>query len=497
MKIRTWAFLVVSGLLAGAVMIMQLIIAPMLLTEANEADRNAVEENVLRTANFLEKEKDDLLRQTIDWAEWDDSHQFITGDFEGYVELNLDDEMLSNIRVQQIVFLDQDGKLFYEKGIDQEGDRLSQPETFFQLMEDHVEEGETSFFEESNHGLMMMTSHPITRNDGSDPQGTLLMGRLVDEPYTAMLADTLSVDLALLSDERVAYLEEENKISGTYTITEGAVLSVAGDRFYYDSQSANLVHLQVAAGAALLIIAGLFFAAFRYFIGTPITKLAEQVKQIDPAVGGEVIAYGRNAETIQLEREINTMLANIREANQEISRMAYHDQLTGLGNRFYLTNQFDLFLAKHDGRAALLFFDLDGFKKVNDTWGHDTGDRLLQQAACRLEEHFAASRFITARVGGDEFAVLMAYDREEDIRQAGTAVIKLIERAYSFGTYRASVSASVGISTFPDDAASLSELLKTADAAMYEVKQSGKGRVMLYRELIAQNEEKKPVDRNA
>ncbi|NJP36193.1 diguanylate cyclase [Alkalicoccus luteus] len=497
MKIRTWALLVVSGLLAGAVLIMQVIIAPMLLTEANEADRNAVEENVLRTTNFLEKEKDGLLRQTIDWAEWDDSHQFITGDFDNYEELNLDDDMLANIRVQQIVFLDQDGELFFEKGIDGEGDRLDQPETFFRELEEHAVAGDTSFFEESNHGLMMMTSHPITRNDGSDPQGTLLMGRLVDEQYTAMLADTLSVDVALLSDERLMSLQEANKINSTYAITEGTVLSVAGERFYYDSQSANLIHLQLTAGAALLVIAGLFFAAFRYFIGMPVTRLAEQVKQIDPAVGGEVNTYGRNAETIQLEREINTMLANIREANQEISKMAYRDQLTGLGNRFYLTSQFDAFLTKHDGRAALLFFDLDGFKKVNDTWGHDTGDKLLQQAARRLEEHFDVSRFITARVGGDEFAVLMAYDSEEDIRKAGAEVIEMIERVYSFGTYLASVSASVGISMYPNDAGSLSELLKTADAAMYEVKQSGKGRTMLYQELKAQSEKRKPMDRNA
>ncbi len=165
-----------------------------------------------------------------------------------------------------------------------------------------------------------------------------------------------------------------------------------------------------------------------------------------------------------------------------IHQLAFFDQLTGLPNRASLLDRLQHALAssfRHKQYGALMFLDLDNFKTLNDTLGHDVGDSLLKQVGQRLRDCVRAVDTV-ARLGGDEFVVLLEELGEGTAMaalQAETAARKVLaafKRPFELGAVRHSCTASVGVTLFAGDSASVDELLKQADLAMYESKQAGR-----------------------
>lgn len=168
---------------------------------------------------------------------------------------------------------------------------------------------------------------------------------------------------------------------------------------------------------------------------------------------------------------------------QELTRMAFYDGLTGLPNRSLFSSL--LKNAIHQARranekVAVLFLDIDHFKQINDTLGHAAGDKLLQEFAERLKCHVRESD-IVARISGDEFvAILPNVKRGEDAVIVGNKLIAAVDRPFEAIGKTFSVTVSVGISLFPNDGTDEDTLLRHADEAMYVAKAQGKNRVGLY-----------------
>ncbi|VVS90460.1 diguanylate cyclase domain-containing protein [Desulfoluna spongiiphila] len=162
---------------------------------------------------------------------------------------------------------------------------------------------------------------------------------------------------------------------------------------------------------------------------------------------------------------------------EELIYMAYHDPLTGLKNRkgFYERLETDILRAKrYGGQVALLYIDIDRFKEVNDTLGHEAGDEVLRQITRRLVDNLRQSDCV-ARVGGDEFAVVLDNADGCDVEVVVRKVAVILAQPYSAGGRDvAYVSGSVGVALFPEDAVTASDLIRYADSAMYEVKRSRK-----------------------
>ncbi|MEX1323052.1 MAG: diguanylate cyclase [Synechococcaceae cyanobacterium] len=170
------------------------------------------------------------------------------------------------------------------------------------------------------------------------------------------------------------------------------------------------------------------------------------------------------------------MLEDITEryaAEKAVRHQARHDLLTGLGNRALLMEQLerDLALARrHHWGVALLFLDLDGFKLINDRYGHALGDQVLQLMARRLQAVLRETDLL-CRHGGDEFVVLVPHaGGDEELRQIATKLIRASEQPFSELDLDLALSASVGIARFPDNARNARELLVAADRAMYAAK---------------------------
>lgn len=174
-----------------------------------------------------------------------------------------------------------------------------------------------------------------------------------------------------------------------------------------------------------------------------------------------------------------------KEIENQLRLQATHDTLTGLPNRYLFTDRLLHALAQADRaaqKAALLFVDLDGFKEVNDSFGHAAGDQLLVEVAQRLQALVRASDTV-ARLAGDEFTLILSgVIKSHDARIVAEKVVETLSHPFKLKDCEASISASVGIALYPDDATDSDKLLIAADAAMYSIKQKGKNGYGFYRE---------------
>lgn len=176
---------------------------------------------------------------------------------------------------------------------------------------------------------------------------------------------------------------------------------------------------------------------------------------------------------------INRDISERKRLEQVIRDMAFHDPLTGLPNRKLLSDRLSVALAhakRRRGRLALLFLDLDGFKCVNDRWGHSQGDALLRELGGRLGGALRTGDTV-ARIGGDEFTVLVPeLPGEAAAAEVARKVIRALERPFTVAGVTVAVTASVGIALYPDDGLDFDQLLQRADAAMYHAKALGGNR---------------------
>lgn len=182
-----------------------------------------------------------------------------------------------------------------------------------------------------------------------------------------------------------------------------------------------------------------------------------------------------------------TDITLVRESQHRVEFLATHDDLTGLPNRTLFNDRLHLALARASRsgeRLAVAFLDLDNFKVINDTLGHETGDKLLKQAAARLLECVRAEDTV-ARLGGDEFVILLEASERHEAALTAERLIRSLAKSYLLGDNECYVSASIGISIFPDDASDPNGLMRNADAAMYRAKDQGKNSFQFFTAELA------------
>ncbi len=172
---------------------------------------------------------------------------------------------------------------------------------------------------------------------------------------------------------------------------------------------------------------------------------------------------------------------------QEIRHMAHHDSLTGLPNRRLFRDVADVELAqakRHGGKLAVFFIDLDRFKEINDTLGHEVGDALLRETASRLRAELRTSDTV-ARIGGDEFNILVPdIAHAEYASEVARKILDRIRKPFRIVSHELNVSTSIGISVYPEDSEEIETLLQYADMAMYYAKEHGRDRYQFYNPVI-------------
>ncbi|MDH5834877.1 putative bifunctional diguanylate cyclase/phosphodiesterase [Luteimonas kalidii] len=184
----------------------------------------------------------------------------------------------------------------------------------------------------------------------------------------------------------------------------------------------------------------------------------------------------------RLQERTSLLASSLHKANQELTYLALHDNLTKLPNRLLLEDRLEHAIrraGRGGGRFALLFVDLDGFKAVNDAYGHPIGDKLLLQIAARLADHLRAGDTL-ARLGGDEFVVLADVDGASDAAALAEKLLLQVARPVEVEHGEINITASIGVALFGTDGATARELLANADAAMYSAKEQGRNAYCLF-----------------
>lgn len=206
----------------------------------------------------------------------------------------------------------------------------------------------------------------------------------------------------------------------------------------------------------------------------------------DPAVPSCVAELAERMGTIVVQKEVRefqleTLIEDLFATRKALTR-ARHDPLTGLPNRAMFEEALAKACADAEGCGvglALLLVDFDGFKSVNDTWGHAAGDGLLAEGGKRLQDCVGEYGMI-GRMGGDEFAVLLVGRTEGEVLDVAGAVLESLRRPFLLPE-TARISASVGVAFSGPEACTPAALMKNADVAMYRAKGDGRDRLRVYR----------------
>jgi diguanylate cyclase (GGDEF)-like protein/PAS domain S-box-containing protein len=279
-----------------------------------------------------------------------------------------------------------------------------------------------------------------------------------------------------------------------------AILEKAADAILTISTDGILTGANVAAGR-------LFGYAPDLMAGLPLARLLPVGDDDDPAALLRRIAAGNTREheatglrsdgaafpvavsvsEVELPGEhlfvaILHDLTEQRRAQERIHRLAHHDPLTGLANRLSLNLRLEGALARvrrQKGTLAVMFLDLDHFKKINDTHGHETGDQLLLAVAGRLRELLADADTI-ARLGGDEFIVITGHATPDAAGQMAARIVDALARPYALQGKALHSGTSVGIAMYPGDGEDPGTLLRHADTAMYAAKGRGRGQFQFF-----------------
>jgi len=199
-----------------------------------------------------------------------------------------------------------------------------------------------------------------------------------------------------------------------------------------------------------------------------VLQVGAQIGVIILLVLGVIVMWNRR---LQVEIKHREQLEKI------MKHMATHDELTGLANRVLLKDRLSTAIEFHQRQGlkmAVLFIDLDGFKNINDTHGHDVGDELLQQVALRLQGCVRSSDTVV-RFGGDEFVLLLTgLHSPNEAAYVAEKVLRLMQKEFELSKTNAHIGCSIGIAMYPDDGNNDTDLIKIADTLMYKVKAAGK-----------------------
>ncbi len=181
---------------------------------------------------------------------------------------------------------------------------------------------------------------------------------------------------------------------------------------------------------------------------------------------------------------ISRNITERKQAEEKIRQMAYHDSLTGLPNRKLFSDRLGIALAqagRSQKNVAVIMLDVDNFKDINDTLGHDVGDSLLKTAAERLKAAMRKNDTV-ARFGGDEFVLLLPELKGiEGATRVAQKIVENFRKPFPINTHQRIVTASIGIAVYPDDGSDEAALLKNADIAMYQAKQAGRDRYQVFK----------------
>lgn len=454
-------------------------------------NKDAVE-NLTRVNAIIDQIGRSVLRTVKDWSIWDDTYQFIVDQNEKYKQSNLDVSSLTQADVDMMLFFNTYGQPIFTKILNKSREGTLPFENFkeyFQpknvLLEQTTPYSYINGLMATSYGLYFVASHSIVSSRQTGPvHGTLVMGRYISEATIARISEIANIKLNIfplnlvnkspdlftiyqhLSGPQHTYLQKINRenlnafgLIKDYQNRPIAILKISMPRKIYDIGLRTILYADLILFLSTLLIIFALRISLQKFIIERIEKLNYDMSTAS-------------------QKNITNKSGSLDEVASVASYyyQATHDPLTGLANRYLLYQIFQHTISKKETdencKLAIILFDVDFFKRINDTLGHKVGDDLLIHLAKSLTTTLRANDS-AARLGGDEFVVLLSSLNEEQITPAVIRLHNKLSEPVILNGHELFVTSSVGIAIYPDDGTDIQSLLKKADIALYQVKDTG------------------------
>lgn len=507
MKLKLKTLLVVGSTMLLFLTLLFLIIRPFFLEDSNELDKSNTLKDVERINNLLNSDMESLNRTNRDWAIWDDSYMFLSDKYPTFNKINLQNDTFENNKINFMVYINSNNELVYQKGYSlQNHTQLKLTKDFYKVFLPIIQSPDMinkTQLVSTDYGITMSSVQSVYKSSGEGPTaGILIMGRMINDEFISEIARDLSLPLTFQqirnrnnTSQITVDTLSNTKIKGTlflqnFSKNETYEISFVNARNFYLQKKASSLVMFTYLLIMSIFITLLILVLLNRFILSRIQNLSSQLNDIqnNKDIKSRInSSKGFKDELTHLEYTINNMLSSLEEKHNEVKKLAYYDQLTMLPNRHMLLKEFEKSIAKFQGEIAVLFFDLDGFKLVNDSLGHKIGDALLN-IVCERVLPIIENQGMMARFGGDEFVIFLKYKNREKLENIIQKMISEVRKEFHINHYRTFVTASIGISIYPYDGQTLEVLLQNSDIAMYEAKRKGKNQIVFYQDLSSNND---------
>lgn len=451
-----------------------------------------------------------------DWGHWDDTYNFIETTNSEYTENNLTESTFENLGINFMIFANGDGTIKYQRFYSLEnGEFTNSPEDF------HITSSFLSYFNLADDvssiykvgdSYYFIYSTVITDTPMIKTNGKLFLGRQIDDilrknmetitglKFTSISAldntDGISKDVEIATLEKTLSPSRDSiliklAIHNKYRTQDSVQMNFEMPRSLYVSSMKEVSYFAIFNTLLFVIFTLVVTFFLAKLLTRPFNELFQEVASIDTSKDQYTkLSEGGNREFLYIRKSINSLLAKIEDNQKRIKNMALYDQLTGIPNRTLFNDilRKDISLSSRNCKIiGVVFIDLDNFKSVNDTLGHEMGDELIRQISTRLSgsirTHDTVSRF-----GGDEFLLILNNMSEiHDLQMKVCKILDIFKEPFVLNEMEYFVTCSAGVSVYPVDGEDSETLIKNADIAMYNSKSSGKNTYSFCSQMIKED----------
>jgi len=477
-----------------------------LLSNFDKIERKNITRDVERVHNAMNGEVDNISAFVEDYSKWDDSYDFLKGNNKDYVSSNFSDlQSFKTFRINFMIYIDKEGKIILSRGFNLNADKEEFIEGKLEreiilkvqrlVMVKHSES--IKGISEINNIPTILVAEPITTTYGNKASGGFIIaGRYLDEGQISHIASSVKVNLKMEKYSEVSKLSKDlkwnnnmaieninkNSAIGYEILTDiednpYLVIKINVIREIYRQAQKSITYFIIIITILTLIFIVISLRYLNKMISRRIMKMNTIIHNISDTKDLTIrMKMSENDEITTLASGFNDMLDELEKYSCKNLELANKDMLTGLPNRKMIIENINSTIdkrKKHGGKFAILFVDLDNFKRVNDSLGHDTGDVLIQKVGARFK-NVISSEDIVARIGGDEFIILQDnINSEGEAENLAIRIRNLLKESFIYQGNALYTAVSIGISIYPDDGVDTCTLMKNSDIAMYEAKKNG------------------------
>ncbi|WAG54143.1 EAL domain-containing protein [Clostridium estertheticum] len=465
--------------------------------------------------NYIQNDLNNINDVNLDYARWDETYNYMNNRNNKYIKDNFDDTTsMARAKINFIFITDNQGNIIYKKNTQEDTKKM-----FTLAFAKNITSNIAKLLSNNNiknvKGTFLYGKYPIlisaqriTKGGGlGHSPGFLIFAKYYDKEEM----DTLNQNTGLKTE--IAYYDKElilnndfirknefvkvsnEKIISSYGLINDIFskpsffVKITSERNVSKKAQNTMDFYFLIVLVALIIFSLSIFILIHVFVVRKIKIINSVVESVHNSydVFPSIILKG-NDEISELGFKFNDMFQRLKKSDETIVSLANYDALTGLTNRKKLLENIRDLLKNKNENLAVFFITLDKFKAINESFGHQVGDIVLAKVAERLENNIAKSKDIVSRIGGDEFIVII----RDLISAAGATkiaekIVEILSRAYIYNEESLYIGASVGISLFPQHGNDVDTLIRNADLAMYEVKNSGGHGYRLYNNIMSSN----------